>query len=130
MKRVLLVEDNAANRRLIGDHLRRAGYVVVEAESADRALALAWAEDFALIVMDIQLPFMDGLEVTRRLRENSKTKHTPILAVTALAMRGDERKILEAGCDGYLAKPIAYREFLERVVALAGAAFDAEEVRS
>ena len=115
MKRILLVEDNAANRRLIGDHLRRVGHAVTEAEAANEAIELANGSRFDLVIMDIQLPGMDGLAATRLLRMNPATRDVPILAVTALAMRGDKERILAAGCDGYAAKPIAYREFLEQV---------------
>jgi two-component system, cell cycle response regulator DivK len=122
MKRILLVEDNPANRKLIGDHLRRAGYDVEAVDSADRGIALALAEAFDLVVMDIQLPGTDGLTATRLLRANPKTGHLPVLAVTAHAMRGDEDRIRAAGCDGYVAKPIAYKEFLEAVSRLLAAA--------
>ena len=115
MKRVLLVEDNAANRKLLGDHLRRVGYDVCDAPTADDGIALALQEAFDLVVMDVQLPGTDGLTATQLLRHNPKTRHVPILAVTAHAMRGDEARILAAGCNGYAAKPIDYKEFLELV---------------
>lgn len=118
MKRILLVEDNRANRKLIGDHLRRADYEVVEVESADDGIALANESDFDLVVMDIQLPGTDGLTATRLLRANPKTALIPVLAVTAHAMRGDADRILAAGCDAYAAKPIAYKEFLSKVAEL------------
>lgn len=115
MKRILIVEDNPANRKLLGDHLRRVGYEVHEVENADDGIAYARREPVALIVMDIQLPGTDGLTATRILRGDPKTAHIPVLAVTAHAMRGDEKRILEAGCDGYVAKPIAYKLFLAEV---------------
>ena len=118
MKTILLIEDNATNRKLLGDLLRRAGHGVREVETADDGIALALAERFDLVVMDIQLPGTDGLTATRLLRANTVTKDLAILAVTAHAMRGDERRILEAGCDGYVAKPIAYKEFLAEVARL------------
>lgn len=118
MKRILLVEDNAANRKLIGDHLRRAGHEVREVETADEGIALALAEKFDLVVMDIQLPGTDGLTATRLLRASPVTRGLPVLAVTAHAMRGDEERILAAGCDAYAAKPIAYKEFLALVAQL------------
>lgn len=124
MKRILLVEDNAANRKLLGDHLRRAGYRVSEVDQADAAIALALAERFDLVVMDVQLPGTDGLTATRVLRKNPMTARLPILAVTAYAMRGDEHRILEAGCDAYVAKPIAYKEFLSAVARLLSAVAD------
>ncbi len=115
MKRVLLVEDNRANRRLIGDHLRRVGYEVHETGTADEGIAMALCENFDLAVIDIQLPGTDGLTATSLLRSNPKTRNVPILAVTAHAMRGDEARIRAAGCDGYAAKPIDYKEFLASV---------------
>lgn len=115
MKKVLLVEDNPANRKLLGDLLRRAGHEVREVLTADEALAAALAGSFDLVVMDIELPGTDGLTATRLLRANPATRRLPILAVTAHAMRGDEQRILEAGCDGYVPKPIAYKEFLAAV---------------
>lgn len=115
MNRILLVEYNAANRKLLGDHLRRAGYEVREVETADNGIALALAERFDLVVMDIQLPGTDGLTAVRILRASPVTQRLPVLAVTAHAMRGDEKRILAAGCDGYVAKPIAYQEFLAAV---------------
>jgi len=118
MKSVLLVEDNAANRKLLGDLLRHAGHKVREVGNADAGIEAALAEPFDLVVMDIQLPGTDGLTATRLLRANAKTRALPILAVTAHAMRGDEKRILEAGCDAYVAKPIAYKEFLAQVCRL------------
>lgn len=118
MKTVLLVEDNPTNRKLLGDILRRAGHEVQEADNADDGIALALTAGFDLVVMDIQLPSTDGLTATRLLRANAVTAGLPILAVTAHAMRGDEKRILEAGCDGYVPKPIAYKEFLAEVARL------------
>lgn len=115
MKKILLVEDNAANRKLIHDHLRRAGYEVNAFDNAEDAIACAVAGGLDLVVMDIQLPGTDGLAATRKLRAHPQTSELPILAVTAHAMRGDERRILDAGCDGYVSKPVAYKEFLFRV---------------
>jgi two-component system cell cycle response regulator DivK len=115
MKKILLVEDNATNRKLLGDILRRAGHAVQEVATADDGIVLALGEPFDLVVMDIQLPGTDGLTATRLLRANPRTAGLQILAVTAHAMRGDEKRILESGCDGYVAKPIAYKEFLAEV---------------
>ena len=115
MKRILLVEDNAANRKLLGDHLRRVGHLVHEVDTADKGIALALVEPFDLVVMDIQLPGTDGLAATRILRASPVTRELPILAVTAHAMRGDEKRILSAGCDAYVAKPIDYKAFLGAV---------------
>ena len=115
MSRILLIEDHPTNRKLIGDILRRAGHQVREADSADQGIPMALAERPDLILMDIQLPGTDGLTATRLLRADERTRSVPILAVTAHAMRGDEKRILEAGCDGYVAKPIAYKLLLEEV---------------
>jgi len=115
VKQVLLIEDNASNRKLLGDLLRHAGHQVHLAESADAGIELALAQRFDLVVMDIQLPGMDGLTATRLLRANPLTQALPVLAVTAHAMRGDRQRILDAGCDGYVAKPIAYKTFLAEV---------------
>ncbi len=112
MKRILLVEDNAMNRKLIAFHLTRAGYELREVETADEGIALLLTEKFDLVIMDIQLPGTDGLTATRMLRANEATRDLPILAVTAHAMEGDSAKILAAGCNAYAAKPIAYKEFL------------------
>lgn len=115
MKKILLIEDHAANRKLLGDILRRAAHEVREVETADAGIALALTETFDLVVMDVQLPGTDGLTATRLLRANAVTRGLPVLAVTAHAMRGDEKRILEAGCDGYVAKPIAYKRFLSEI---------------
>lgn len=117
-KQILLVEDNAANRKLLCGVLRHAGYKVFEAVNADDGLALALTESFDLIVMDIQLPGTDGLTATRVLRADDQTAHIPVLAVTAHAMRGDESRIVNAGCDGYVTKPIDYKSFLSEVARL------------
>lgn len=118
MKRILLVEDNAASRKLISGHLRRAGYEIREVETADAGIELALAERFDLVVMDIQLPGTDGLTATRILRASPITRDLPVLAVTAHAMRGDEKRILAAGCDTYIPKPISYKDFLLAVEGL------------
>lgn len=118
MSRILLVEDHPANRKLIGYILRRAGHEVREATTADEGIPMAIAEHPDLIIMDIQLPGTDGLAATRLLRADPGTRSIPILAVTAHAMRGDEKRILAAGCDGYVAKPIAHQLLLDEVARL------------
>jgi two-component system cell cycle response regulator DivK len=118
MKKILLVEDNPANRKLMGDILRRAGYELIEASTAEEGIEKALLESFDLVVMDVQLPGTDGITATGVLRSHRKTKDLIILAVTAHAMRGDERRLLDAGFDGYMAKPIAYREFLAEIARL------------
>lgn len=118
MSRILVLEDHPTNLKLIRDILLRAGHEVREARSADEGIPIAVAEQPALIMMDIQLPGTDGLTATRILRGNALTQRIPILAVTAHAMRGDEKRILAAGCDGYVAKPIAYKLLLAEVARL------------
>ncbi len=120
MKKILMVEDNPSNRKLMGGILRREGYEVSEVPTAEEGIELALREDFDLVVMDIQLPGTDGFAATRLLQGNVETASLPILAVTAHAMRGDERRILDAGFGGYVAKPIAYKEFLAEVSRLLG----------
>lgn len=120
MSRILLIEDHATNRKLVGDILRRAGHEMREATTADEGIPIAIAELPELIVMDIQLPGTDGLTAARLLRAKSGTRGIPIFAVTAHAMRGDEKRILAAGCDGYVATPISYKQLLEEVTRLAG----------
>lgn len=120
MSRILMIEDHPTNRKLIGDILRLAGHEVREAVTADEGIPIAIAERPDLIVLDIQLPGTDGLTATRLLRAAAGTRSIPILAVTAQAMRGDEKRILAAGCDGYVAKPIAYKLLLAEVARLTG----------
>ena len=115
MARILIVEDNADNMLLGVFLLESAGHTVSSAADAEAGLALARAERPDLILMDIQLPGMDGLEAIRELKRGAETRAIPVIALTALAMRGDEERIRAAGCDGYIAKPIRYREFLATV---------------
>ena len=114
---ILVVEDNPANMRLAIFLLQSAGYAVLSATNAEAALALARDSKPDLILMDIQLPGMDGLEATTVLRASDATRHIPVIALTALAMKGDEARIRAAGCNGYIAKPIRYREVLEHIAA-------------
>jgi two-component system, cell cycle response regulator DivK len=113
--RILVVEDNPANMRLAVLLLEKADHTVVSATNAEAGLTMAHDERPDLILMDIQLPGMDGLEATRLLKADEATKAIPVIALTALAMKGDEERILSAGCDGYIAKPIAYKDFLDAV---------------
>ena len=115
MAKVLIVEDNAANMTLAMFLLQSAGHTVLTATDAEAGLTLAREEQPNLILMDIQLPDMDGLEATRLLKRDDATRGIPVIALTALAMKGDEERILAAGCDGYIAKPLRYQEFLEHV---------------
>jgi len=113
--RILVVEDTPANMKLITMLLRKAGHDVLQVGNAEEAIALARAHRPALILMDIQLPGMDGLAATRILKEDESTRGIRVVALTALAMRGDEQRMIAAGCDGYIAKPIQYRSFLDEV---------------
>ena len=112
MARVLIVEDNPANMTLATFLVKSAGHEVVSATDAEAGLTLARSERPDLILMDIQLPGMDGLEATVQLKRDDATRAIPVIALTALAMKGDEERIRAAGCDGYIAKPLAYRELL------------------
>ena len=112
-KVVLVVEDNALNMKLIRSLLQMGKYRVLEAEDAETGLALARQSRPDLILMDIQLPGMDGLAATRALKEDPGLREIPVLALTAHAMQGDELKALEAGCSGYITKPIDTRNFLK-----------------
>ena len=109
-EKVLVVEDNAQNMRLIEMTLRKGGYTLLKATDGVEALDMATRLRPDLIIMDIQLPGMNGVEVTARLRRMPEFKTIPIIAVTAYAMKGDEEKFAKAGCDAYLAKPINTRE--------------------
>ena len=117
MATVLVVEDNPANMTLATFLLKSAGYAVLGATDAEAGLALARAEQPDLVLMDIQLPGMDGLQACAILKKDTATRDIPVIALTALAMKGDEERIRAAGCDGYIAKPLAYREFLATVAA-------------
>ena len=110
MATVLIVEDNPANMTLATFLVQSAGHAVISATDAEAGLTLARAEQPGLILMDIQLPGMDGLEATRQLKRDAVTRAIPVFALTALAMKGDEERIRAAGCDGYIAKPLAYRD--------------------
>lgn len=118
MARVLVVEDNPANMTLATFLLQSAGHAVLSAKDAESGLALARVEQPDLVLMDIQLPGMDGLEATALLKSDPTTRAIPVIALTALAMKGDEQRILAAGCDAYIAKPLAYKEFLATISAL------------
>ena len=117
MKRILVIEDTEDNRLILGDLLASAGYELIEAVDGLEGVATAEREQPDLILMDIQLPGMDGLEATALLKSHESTRDIPVVALTALAMKGDEERIRAAGCDGYIAKPLAYREFLATIAA-------------
>jgi len=112
---VLVVEDNPTNMTLTLFLLKGAGYSVLSAVDAEAGLKIAQEVHPDLILMDIQLPGMDGLEATFRLKRDDATRDIPVIALTALAMKGDEERILAAGCDGYIGKPIRYQDFLAKV---------------
>lgn len=109
--KILVVEDNLMNLELVSDVLEAHGYEVLQADTGQKALEIAGKELPDLVLMDIQLPEMDGLEVTRLLKNNEQTSGIKVIALTAHAMRGDEERAREAGCSGYIAKPINTREF-------------------
>ena len=119
-KNILLVEDNEVNRRLAGFLLRSHGYQVREATTAAAAFEMVDQERPDLIVMDIQLPGMDGLEITRKLKEQPATADIPVIAVTSYAMKGDREKAFAAGCAGYVTKPIDKNTFIQEVAAHVG----------
>ena len=114
---VLLIEDNLMNMELATDLLEAAGFEVLKAERAEGGIALAVGEHPDIILMDIALPGMDGLEATRRIKKDERTSQIPIVALTASAMLGDDNKALSAGCCGYIPKPIDTRRFARTVAA-------------
>jgi two-component system, cell cycle response regulator DivK len=113
--KVLVVEDNEKNMKLVRDVLRATGYTTLAATTGEDAVELAQSHELALVLMDVQLPGIDGLEALRRLRQDELTASIPVLAVTAQAMSGDRERFLEAGFDGYLSKPIDVAELIQVV---------------
>jgi two-component system, cell cycle response regulator DivK len=114
-KKVLIVEDNELNMKLFHDLLEAHGISTVQTRDGHNVLAIARAEKPDLILMDIQLPEISGLDVTRWLKEDDELRTIPVIAVTAFAMKGDEQKIREGGCEDYISKPISVTRFLETV---------------
>ena len=114
-KRILVVEDTEDNRQIIRDLLTSAGYEMIEAVDGEEGVAMAAQHRPDLILMDIQLPGLDGYEATRRIKAQPELKHIPIIAVTSYALSGDEAKTREAGCDAYVAKPFSPRQLLAKV---------------
>ncbi len=108
--KILVVEDDPRNMRLIEMTLKAKNYTLLKATDGEEALDIAARERPDLIIMDIRLPKMNGLEVTRKLRKTPSLSHTPIIGITAHAMKGDKEKVIESGCDAYLSKPINTRE--------------------
>jgi two-component system cell cycle response regulator DivK len=114
-KTILIVEDEPKNLILFRDLLRVSGYNTIEATDGKQCLELARSKKPDLILMDIQIPEINGLEATQTLKGDTATRDVPIIALTALAMKGDKEKITKAGCDGYLAKPVDIKELLKLV---------------
>lgn len=119
-KKVLVIEDNPNNLRLISYALQRAGYKVVGASTGEEGVTLAISEKPCFIIMDIQLPGIDGLETTRRIRASKLNGGIPIIAMTSYAMRGDREKLLAAGCNAYFEKPIDPLTIIDQIHAVIG----------
>lgn len=115
MSRILVVEDNPANMKLVALVLRDAGHHVLQAVDAVEAREAASRDAPDLILMDVQLPGMDGLSAARAIKANPATCDIPVIALTAMAMQGDAERIRAAGCDGYIAKPIRYKNLLKQL---------------
>ena len=114
-ERVLVVEDNEKNMKLFRDVLQATGYTTLEASTGEEAIELAILHTPALVLMDVQLPGIDGVEALARLRHDERTASIPVLALTAQAMHGDRERLVEAGFDGYLSKPVDVIELLRTV---------------
>jgi two-component system, cell cycle response regulator DivK len=119
-KRILVVEDNELNMKLLNDVLEAHGYEVMSTGRGE--VAIEWAQQYRpdLILMDLQLPDLSGLEATTQLKANAGTRDIPVIAVTAFAMAGDEKRALDHGCDAYVAKPIVLRDFLNLITGFIG----------
>jgi len=112
---ILVVEDQEDNRQILRDLLGSAGFRMVEAHDGEQALAMARSQRPDLILMDIQLPILDGYEATRAIKRDPELKHIPVIAVTSYALSGDEARAREAGCDAYVAKPYSTRHLLAKI---------------
>jgi two-component system cell cycle response regulator DivK len=121
-KRVLIVEDNPLNMKLLRDVLEAFGYETITTGEGMEGVTLACEQQPDLILMDLQLPDISGYDAVRRLKDHPPTRGIPVVAVTAFAMSGDERKALMSGCDAYLPKPISLRDFIETVERFIGTA--------
>ena len=119
-KTLMIVEDNELNMKLFHDLLESQGYGTIQTSNGMDALDLARAHHPDLIIMDIQLPEVSGLVVTKWLKEDDELCHIPVIAVTAFAMKGDEERILAGGCEGYISKPISIPHFLETIAKYIG----------
>jgi len=115
VKRILVIEDHEENRQILRDLLTSAGYGIIEAVTGEEGVTLAQTQRPDLILMDIQLPGLDGYEATRRIKAQPALSQIPIIAVTSYALSGDDRRALEAGCDAYVAKPFSPRELLATI---------------
>jgi two-component system, cell cycle response regulator DivK len=114
-RRILVVEDQEDNRRILRDLLTSAGYEIIQAEDGEEALAAAARERPDLILMDIQLPVLDGYEATRRIKADPALRAIPVIVVTSYALSGDENKARAAGCDAYVTKPFSPRALLAKI---------------
>lgn len=121
-KTVMIVEDNDLNMKLFNDLLRANGYDTLPMRNGHEALETLKEAKPDLIIMDIQLPEISGLEVTRIIKQDDRLRDIPVIAVTAFAMKGDEERIRQGGCEGYLSKPISVSTFVETVKTYVGAA--------
>jgi len=114
-KKVLIVEDEEMIRRLLKDVLEKVGYKIIIAGDGEQGVQLASKEKPDLILMDVQMPIKNGLEATKEIKGNPLTNNIPVVALTALAMKGDEERVRAAGCDDYISKPVQIRALLEKV---------------
>ncbi len=114
-KKILVIEDNELNMKLVRTLLKLGQHQIIEAVDAESGIQLAKEHNPDMVLMDVQLPGMDGLEATQILKSDPSTNSIPIVALTSYAMTGDKKKALEAGCDGYITKPIDTRTFLEEI---------------
>ena len=114
-KRILVIEDQEDNRQIVRDLVTASGYELIEATTGEEGLEVAARERPDLILMDIQLPGIDGYEVTRRIKADPKLRHIPIIAVTSYALSGDDKKAFAAGCDSYVTKPYSPRLLLAKI---------------
>ncbi len=120
-KTVLIVEDNELNMKLFNDLVETRGHTILQTRSGIEAVEIARRRRPDLILMDIQLPEVSGLEVTQWLKDDEELRHIPVIAITAFAMKGDEEKILRGGCEAYLSKPISVVKFFETIDHFLGA---------
>ena len=114
-KSILIVEDNVLNMKLFNDLLEAKGYKILQTKNGMEALEIARSEKPDLILMDIQLPEVSGLEVTKWIKEDESITHIPVIAVTAFAMKGDEERIRQGGCEAYISKPISVASFVKTI---------------